>query len=1175
MAFTHLHVHTEYSLLDGMINTKSLISRSVELGMDSVAITDHGNLFASIEFLTNVKYHNDGVKKWNKENPDAPKPIFKPILGCEFYVAPTSMSEKKQIPNRKKYTHLVLLCENNLGWANLVKLVSHSHLDGFYYKPRVDWDLLREYSEGLICLTACLGGPLQEWILQGQPEKAQEILEQMIDIYGRDNLFIELQDHGIAEEKQVLPELVRLARENDVALVATNDAHFLHASDHEAHDILICVGTGNRRSDPKRMRYPRSSYFMSEAEMRELFADYPDACDNTALIAQRCNVSLKLDSTSSERYPEFDTPDGTPREEYIARICHEGLIKRYGQAHIDAHPELVDRLEYELRIINDLKFASYFLITADFIIWAKQRDIPVGPGRGSAAGSLVAYCMEITDVDPIQFGLLFERFLNPERVSPPDVDIDFCQTRRAEVIDYVRQKYGERCVTHIITYGTMGAKSVIKDVARVLDMSYGDSDKIAKLIPTGPKVSLKKSLDPKENKDSADLQNLLDTNESYREVWDLAMKLEGTVRNVGMHAAGVVIADRELDEYVALTRDDLTNPKGDVVAQCDMSAITNAGLLKMDFLGLKTLTVMKDAERFVRHRQPEFVFDQVPIDDPATFELLNRGETMGVFQLESGGMVNLCKRYGIDTIEDIIALLALYRPGAMQFIDQMISVKRGLTQAVYEHPIMEQISAPTFGVMIYQEQVQAAAKLLAGYTLGGADLLRRAMGKKDVKKMAEQRIQFVKGCEETNDIPAKVANEIFDKINNFAGYGFNKSHSACYGMISYWTAYLKAHFPVELLCGLMSNENTNEKIGIFILEANRMGIEVLGPCVNRSGVKFQPETLPNGKLAVRFGLASVKSMSAETVRVLVEERENNGEFASLEDFCYRIPTQNIRRNQLEVLVQVGAFDWMRQTRAQVFSTIEQCITGAASVHKDREMGQMSLFDMTEAAVAPPQNLILQEWPKDERLAQEKELTGAYFTGHPLDLLRGVLDGGRYTLIGTFDDLSEDELAGGHQIAGMLRSVTVKISKAKGEKFAIIAVEDFSGQCEVLVWADKYAKAMAAGDLLTVGNFVRVKVRLSHDERSGGVKAVCSSIDLLKTGRVNRSKKNYYEIVLNTSRHSAEDLALVKKILLKYPGRMPVHLTFRNSLGSRKSMELGERYRVEHCEQLEEELSLYS
>lgn len=1175
MAFTHLHVHTEYSLLDGMIHTKDLIKKCVELGMNSVAVTDHGNVFAAIEFMVNVKKHNKGVLAWNKEHPEEPKPVFKPILGCEVYVAPTPLDVKKQIPGRNKYCHLVLLCENNIGWENLIKIVSRGHLDGFYYKPRIDYDTLREFSEGLICLTGCVSGPMQEWILKDEPEKAEEELLKLVDIYGKNNLFVELQDHELEDERRCTPELVRLARKHDIPLVVTNDAHFLNESDHDAHDIFICVGTGNKRMDGKRMRYPRSVYFKSEEEMRQLFPEYPDAYENTNIIAERCNTSIKLDSTSTERYPEFAPEDGSTREEYLRKVCYEGLAERYGKERAENDQELRARLDYELSIINQLRFPSYFLITADFINWAKDHDIPVGPGRGSAAGSLVAYCMKITNIDPYAFNLIFERFLNPERVSPPDIDIDFCQSRRPEVIEYVRQKYGERAVTHIITYGTMGAKSVIKDVARVLDLSYADSDKIAKLIESGPGVTLEKSYAANE-----DLRTLVEQDDTYNEVWKYALKLEGTIRNVGMHAAGVVIGDRPLDEYVALTRDDLSNPHGEVVAQCDMGAIYNAGLLKMDFLGLKTLTVMKDAENYVRDRVPGFRYDAVDICDAETYALLNRGDTMGVFQLESGGMVDTCRRYGIDNIEDIIALLALYRPGAMQFMDDMIAVKKGLKQAEYEHPLLETVSGLTYGVMIYQEQVQAAAKLLAGYTLGGADLLRRAMGHKDMQEMAEQRRRFVKGCWDVNQIDEATANAIFDKIQKFAGYGFNKSHSACYGHISYWTAYLKAHYPVEFLCGLMSNESTNEKIGVFIQEANRMGIEVLGPCVNHSAVKFRPETMPNGHLAVRFGLASVKSMSSETVKVIVEEREKNGPYKSLEDFCYRIPPQNVRRNQIEVLVQCGAFDWMHVCRAQIFDSIEQCLNGAATVHKDNEVGQMALFDMTSAAVVPEQQAILQEWPKDKRLDEEKFLTGAYFTGNPLDSMRGIIDTPKFLPIGTLPDLAGEEIRGSKDMAGMLRAVAIKVSKNSGQKFAIITVEDFTGSTEALLWGDSYNKAAEQEGLLEVGSFVQFRARISEDEKTGGKKVSANNLELIGGGngapkRRGSKAPQFYSITLNTARHDAGDIALIKDILRKYPGKVPVHMTFRNSLGNRLTMELGSRYCVAPCPKLNEELSLYS
>ncbi len=1178
MSFVHLHTHTEFSLLDGAIRTDALVRKCSELGMPAVAVTDHGNLFAAIEFILNARKLNKEVEAWNAEHPDEPKQTVQPILGCEIYLAPTSLKVKKQLPGRRKYCHLVLLAENETGWFNLIKLVSRSHLEGFYYKPRVDMETLREFHEGLICLSGCIAGPINEWILADQPEKAEETLLELKEVFGENNFFVEIQDHAMPEEKKALPELVRLARKTGTPLVATNDAHFLLESDYEMHDALICVGTNEQILSPNRMRYPRSVYLKSPDEMRSLFREYPDAIENTLKIAERCHVELTLDSTSTDKYPVFATPDGSDLDTYLRRVCYEGLAERYGEDWETSVPEWSDdphfgetlrtRLDYELGIICQLRFPSYFLITADFINWAKDHGIAVGPGRGSAAGSLVAYCMKITNICPMRFGLIFERFLNPERVSPPDIDIDFCQTRRPEVIDYVRGKYGERAVSQIVTYGTMGAKSVLRDVARVMGLSYAEGDRISKLIESGPKVTLQGSY-----KSSEDLRNLIAGNEDYQRLWDLAVKLEGLVRNVGVHAAGVLIGDRDLDEHVALTRDDLSNPHGQVVAQCDMGAIYEVALLKMDFLGLKTLTVMQDAERYIREHEPNFRYENVPLDDKPTLALLNRGDTMGVFQLESGGMVDTCRRYGIDKIEDIIALLALYRPGAMQFMDEMIEVKKGLRQAEYEHPLLEKVSSETYGVMIYQEQVQAAAKLLAGYTLGGADLLRRAMGKKDPAKMAKEKAHFIEGCWKTNQIDEKTAASIFDKIEKFAGYGFNKSHSACYGHISYWTAYLKANHPVEFLCGLMSNEANNDKIGIFILEANRMGIEVLAPCVNRSAVKFKPERMPNGKYAVRFGLASIKSMSSETVRIIVDEREKNGPYKSLEDFCYRIDPRAVRRNQIECLVKVGAFDWMHQPRSSVYADIETTINGAAGIHKDREAGQIALFDLTEAAPPSKTRVIVQEWSKEEKLGYEKDLTGAYFSGHPLDNMRGVIDSPRYLRIGSLDDLSLADIKGAQELAGMLRSVTVKVSK-KGQKFAIVELEDFTGSIEALVWGDVYTKAVAEPDLLTPGAFVRVKARISEDDRTGSKRLSLNQIEAFPVNARRKGGKAHYEIVLSTSRHDGGDLEKIKQIIARHPGKVPVHLVFRNSLGNRAVLELGERSKVTPSPELASELSMY-
>jgi len=1149
-SFVHLHVHTEFSLLDGMIRTKELASRAKELGMPAVAMTDHGNLYGAIEFYQNCK-----------------KAGVKPIFGCEIYLAPFSMDEKKDLVGRKRATHMTLLAETDEGWHNLSKLVSKGHLEGLYYgKPRVDRATLRQYAKGIICLTGCISGPVNEWLRAGDEEKAREVMAELVDIFGKENLYVEIHNHGLEPQRLVTPGLLKLAREFDLKPVAANDVHFLHRDDHEAHDVMICIGTGHLLIDENRMRYTPEVYFKTAEQMRELFADVPGACDATLEIAERCNVHLKLDSTSSEKYPQFGTPDGSPREEYLMRVCQEGLLKRYGIEKA-AEAEIQERLVYEVNIINQLGFASYFLITADFIQWARDHNIPVGPGRGSAAGSLVAYAMGITNICPLQFGLLFERFLNPERVSPPDVDIDFCQSRRPEVIDYVRKKYGDRSVSHIITYGTMGAKSVIRDVARVMGVSYGDADRLAKMIEAKPGVTLKKEWDAK-----PELKELVEASATYRDLWNYALKLEGINRNVGIHAAGVVIGDRPLDEHVPLTRGN----EGEVVTQYDMGAITEVGLLKMDFLGLKNLTVIQDAVEHIKKHTPTFEIEQVPLTDQATFDILNRGETMGVFQLESGGMVETCRKYQIEKIDDIIDLLALYRPGAMQFIDQMIEVKKGRKKAIYEHPLLEQVCGNTYGVMIYQEQVQNAAKLLAGYTLGGADLLRRAMGKKDPKKMAEERSKFVEGAFKTNGIEVKLANQIFEKIEMFAGYGFNKSHSACYGHISYWTAYLKANHPVEFLAGLLSNEiNNTDKIGVFVAECHKMKIEILPPDINASQLRFAPEETPTGMKGVRYGLAAIKNVGEGAMASAIAEREANGKFTSLDDFSTRLDSKSVNKRILENLIKAGAMDWTGETRAGMFGRLEQVVSAASSAQKDRASGQVSLFDALDFAPPAPtekkrrSDSAVEEWSKDERLAHEKELLGFYVTGHPLDKFRKVIDSDRYKKIGLIDDIVINNPRDRFAFAGMVRSLEAKTTKT-GKPFGVLVIEDFTGSMEVMLWGETFVPARDSG-LLAPGNIIKLKCAIQTDDRTGGRRLTGYEVSELKPKRTAANNKGPIELLLQTHRHSERDLDEIKEALVQYPGNIPVILHFQNSAGKRVSVEAGSSYHVRRHQDLEEEL----
>ncbi len=813
-SFVHLHLHTEYSLLDGAIRMKELMKKAQEFKMPAVAVTDHGNLFGAIEFYQEAK--NAGVK---------------PIIGCEAYIAPRSHKDRS-ISLRESAYHFTLLARDETGYRNLVKLISTAHLDGFHYRARIDKELLAQHSAGLVGLSGCLAGEVNSAIQANKIDIAKQAAAQYRDILGAENFFIEMHDHGMAEQRICNRVLPKIAKDLGVGLVAANDVHFLRRSDHDAHDVMLCIGTGKMVSDQNRMRYKPELYFKSPEEMREVFRDFPEAIVNTLDIAERCNLEIEL---GESKYPEYSVPNGVSREAYLRDLCEKGLQQRYGErAKIDNR--FRERLEYELGVLEKTGFVSYILIVWDFIHFAKQRGIPVGPGRGSAAGSLVAYVLGITDIDPLQYGLIFERFLNPDRISPPDIDVDFCEARRGEVLEYVRQKYGERRVAQIITFGKLKAKSVVRDVGRVMGLPYAAADRIAKMIPNELNITLDSAVEK-----NPELKRAVVTEPQTKQLFEFGKILEGLSRNAGVHAAGVVIADRDLTEYIPLCRDVKGN---DVISQYPMGPLNDLGLLKMDFLGLKTLTVIEDTVALIRKRDPEFSLKNIPLDDNEAFGLYNRGETIGLFQMESGGMTNLSKQFDVQKLDDIIALIALYRPGPMELIPEFVKAKKGKAPIKYLHPLLEEICADTYGVMIYQEQVMAAASKLAGYSLAQADLLRRAMGKKDKEKMAKERKNFIEGCARTNKIPEKKANAIFDLLEKFAGYGFNKSHSAAYGVISYQTAYLKAHYPVEFMAGLLSNEiNNTEKISIFVGECKRMGISILPPDINKSGLKFIPETV--------------------------------------------------------------------------------------------------------------------------------------------------------------------------------------------------------------------------------------------------------------------------------------------------------------------------------------------
>ncbi|NBZ95123.1 MAG: DNA polymerase III subunit alpha [Proteobacteria bacterium] len=1131
--FVHLHVHSQYSLLDGAIRMKQLVKRAKELGMPSIALTDHGVLYGAVEFYQ-----------------EAEKAGIKPIIGCEAYVAPGSMLDRKSAHGGKDAAHhLTLLAADDEGYRNLVKITTAAHLEGFYYKPRVDREFLAAHAKGIIALSGCLKSEVNTALTDGKTDLALDHAAAYRDIFGAENFFIELADHGIEQQRRNRSGLIGIADNLGLGLVATNDVHFLERAHHEAHDVMICIGTGSMIHDEKRMRYVPELYLKSGEEMAALFADRPDAISNTIAIAERCHAKLEF---GKSKYPDYTPPEGKTREGYLQELCEEGLRKRFGERS-GTDSELRQRLDFELSVLLKTGFTSYFLIVWDFINYAKSRGIPVGPGRGSAAGSLVAYVLGITDLDPLRYGLLFERFLNPDRISPPDIDVDFCPNRRGEVIDYVRDKYGERAVSQIITFGTLGAKSVVRDVGRVLGWSYGDADRIAKMIPNELNITLNGKTD-KEGKHepgaiekNPELKKAVEEEPSTSQLWGYASLLEGLSRNSGVHAAGVVIGDRDLSEYIPLSRAN----DGSIVTQYAMGPLTDLGLLKMDFLGLKNLTVIDDASKLIRRHTPDFDITSIRMDDEATFDLLNRGETIGIFQLESGGMTATAKRFQISRFEDIIALIALYRPGPMQFIDDYIERKRGTKKIEYAHPLLEKICSETYGIIVYQEQVQQAASALAGYTLGQADLLRRAMGKKDMEKMKKEREVFVDGCDRVNKIPAKQANAIFDFLEKFAQYGFNKSHSAAYGLVSYQTAYLKANHPVEFMAGLLGNEvNNTDKISVFVAECARMGITILPPDINRSALTFLPEEYPGGR-AIRFGLAAIKNVGEAAMASAVAEREKNGPFTSLEDFCSRLDSKTVNKKILESLVRAGAFDWDGRHRASLDAAIEGAIGAAASVQRDRASGQVSLFDsFADLAPAPAKEAEehrVPPWTRAEVLAHEKELLGFYVTGHPLDDYRGSLEAGSYGTTAEAQAVTEKESL---RLAGLLISVEKKYTKKDGRPFGVMTLEDDSGTLEFTAWDESFSKHE---EILKPGAVISCTMRVTPNE--GGVRAIGSDFKALQP----KASKKPLRLRIDRTKLNEADLPLIEETIRKIPGKRRLILEVVTPSGAAFPLQLGEEF----------------
>ena len=1068
MSFAHLHVHTEFSLLDGSNKIKEYVSRVKELGMNSAAITDHGVMYGVIDFYREAK-----------------KQGINPILGCEVYVAPNSRFDREITGGDDRYYHLVLLAENEEGYANLTKIVSKGFVEGYYYKPRVDKELLRKYHKGIIALSACLAGEVARFLTKGLYEEAKKTALEYQEIFGEGNFFLELQDHGIPEQGLVNQQLFKMSEETGIELVATNDIHYTYAEDAKPHDILLCIQTGKKLSDENRMRYDGGQYYVkSEEEMLRLFPYAKQALENTQKIADRCHVEIEFGVT---KLPKYDVPDGYTSWEYLQKLCYEGLEKRYG----DPSEELKERLAYELETIHQMGYVDYFLIVWDFIKYAKDHGISVGPGRGSAAGSIVSYCLEITTIDPIRYQLLFERFLNPERVSMPDIDVDFCYERRQEVIDYVTRKYGKDCVAQIVTFGTLAARGVIRDVGRVMDLPYAYVDSISKMIPQELGITIDKAL-----KMNPDLKKLYDTDETVTNLIDMAKRLEGLPRHCSMHAAGVVICQKPVDEYVPLSR----AADGTITTQFIMTTLEELGLLKMDFLGLRTLTVIQNAVLLARRKQPELNINQIDYNDQKVLDYIGTGKTDGVFQLESAGMKGFMKELKPHNLEDVIAGISLYRPGPMDFIPQYIRGKNDSSSITYDCPQLEPILAPTYGCIVYQEQVMQIVRDLAGYSLGRSDLLRRAMSKKKAAVMEKERKIFIYGDEETgvpgcikNGIDEQTANKIYDEMIDFAKYAFNKSHAAAYAVVSYQTAWLKYYFPVEYMAALMTSVIDNpSKVSEYIYACRQMNIKILPPDINKGEANF---SVDGGD--IRYGLAAIKSIGRSVIKAIVEDREELGLFQNLEDFITRLSAKNIlNKRTIENLIKAGALDTLGGTRKQFMSIYVQIVDHVTQEKKNSMVGQMTLFDLVsedqkeEFQIRMPD---VGEYSKETLLAFEKEVLGIYVSGHPLEAYE---EKWKKSISATTADFQLDEETGHTKvhdgakeiIGGMITEKTIKHTKTN-QMMAFITVEDLLGTVEVVVFPRDYEKNR---DYLEVDSKVFVRGRVSEEDDKPS-KMICEKI----------------------------------------------------------------------------------
>ena len=1093
--FVHLHCHSEYSLLDGAARIKGMVQKAKELNMPALAITDHGVMYGVIDFYKKAK--EEGIK---------------PIIGCEVYVAPRTRFDRVAKIDDNLY-HLVLLAKNQEGYKNLMNIVTKGFLEGFYYKPRVDFELLKEYSEGLIVLSGCLAGQLPQLILKGEVEEARKVAKNYLDVFGEENYYLEIQDHNLPEQKEVNQALLTISEEMGIPLAATNDSHYLERADASVHDVLLCIQTAKTVEEENRLKFPGSEFYMkSPQEMKELFSQYPQALENSLRIADKCN----LDFDFSQTYlPYYEIPSGHDEDSYLRELCFEGLKKRYGEI----TPEHEARLDYELGVISQMGYASYFLIVWDFVKYAHENDILVGPGRGSAAGSLVAYVLFITNIDPLKYGLLFERFLNPERVTMPDIDIDFCYELREKVIEYVINKYGEDRVAQIITFGTMAARAAVRDVGRVLNFPYAEVDRIAKLIPFEPGMTIEKALQLNE------LKELSQKDERVKKLLEISRSLEGLPRHASTHAAGVVISQEPLVNYVPLQK---PNDSG-IVTQFPMGTLEELGLLKMDFLGLRTLTIMQEAVNMVEYTTGDKVdLKFISLEDTKTYELLSQGNTAGVFQLESAGMRNVLRELKPNKFEDIIAVVALYRPGPMEQIPTFIESKHGSKPIKYLHPRLEPILKETYGVMVYQEQIMQVAAEMAGFSLGQADLLRRAIGKKKMEILTEQREIFVKGCL-NNGFSEKLANDLYDLIVKFASYGFNKSHAAAYAMIAYQTAYLKANYPLEFMAALLTGVmSTSEKVTAYIDDCRRQNIPVLPPDINESFANF---SVTEGK--IRFGLAAVKNVGLNAIQSIISTREKVGYFKSLRQFCNDVDLRVCNKKVIESLIKSGAFDSLGGKRSQYLAVLDDTLNQAQSYHRERKNGQISMFEVLSEEgdwdVTRDSLPALEEFTMREKLSFEKELLGFYISGHPLEQYREILE----TQMFSTSDLGQCRHQEKIKLGGIIHQVKPIVTK-KGTTMAFFTLEDLRGEVEVIVFPDLYENSR---EVLKNEEVVRVRGKLDRNAE-GEVKVIGEQIASLK-----RVPKKVY---LKVSEHEKGYLYSLKEILLSEEGTLPVYLYFEPS-----------------------------